>query len=169
MIKQLPLLLLTALLAIYPPILMAADIAGKVELIEGKVWIQGADNKMRAIKTEHPIFEGDTIITGSDGELQVRMKDNAFIAVHANSKIKIDNYPAESDTDDKATFSLLLGTFRSVTGWIGKYNRNNYTINTRTATIGVRDTDYGITCRAGITHNSACSVTNSQCRKNNHE
>ena len=142
MIKNLTLVLLTALLALLSPMLLAAEIAGNVELIEGKVWIQGADNKMRAIKTEQPIFEGDTIITGADGELQVRMKDDAFIAVRANSKLKIDNYRAEGDADDKATFSLLLGTFRSVTGWIGKYNRNNYSINTRTATIGVRGTDH---------------------------
>lgn len=142
MIKRLSLLLLTTLYMLYHPMLSAAEIAGKVELVEGKVWIQGADNKMRAIHTEQPIFEGDTIITGNDGELQVRMKDDAFIAVRANSKLKIDNYRAEGDADDKATFSLLLGTFRSVTGWIGKYNRNNYSINTRTATIGVRGTDH---------------------------
>lgn len=142
MIKRLSLTLFAALFALYQPLISAAEIAGKVELIEGKVWIQGADNKMRAISTEQPIFEGDTIITGNDGELQVRMKDDAFIAVRANSKLKIDNYRAEGDADDKATFSLLLGTFRSVTGWIGKYNRNNYSINTRTATIGVRGTDH---------------------------
>lgn len=142
MIKPLPLLFLATLFSLYPPSLLAAEIAGRVELIDGKVWIQGADNKMRAISTEQPIFEGDTIITGNDGELQVRMKDDAFIAVRANSKLKIDIYRAEGDADDKATFSLLLGTFRSVTGWIGKYNRNNYSINTRTATIGVRGTDH---------------------------
>jgi hypothetical protein len=142
MIKHLTRILLTALLAFYNTSLLAADIAGNVELAAGKVWIQGADNKMRAIKPDQPVFEGDIIITGADGELQVRMKDDGFIAVRPNSKLKIESYRAEGDADDKATFSLLLGTFRSVTGWIGKYNRDNYSINTRTATIGVRGTDH---------------------------
>lgn len=142
MVKYATFALLTALLTMVTTVAQASDIAGNVELIEGKVWIQGANNKMRTIKIDQPIFEGDTIITGADGELQVRMKDDAFIAVRANSKLKIDNYRAEGDTDDKAAFSLLLGTFRSVTGWIGKYNRNNYSIKTVTATIGVRGTDH---------------------------
>ena len=142
MIKHITLILLSTLFAIYNTCLMAANVAGTVELAEGKVWIQGVDNKMRAIKPEQPIYEGDIIITGADGELQVRMKDDAFIAVRPNSKLKIESYRAEGDADDKATFSLLLGTFRSVTGWIGKYNRDNYSINTRTATIGVRGTDH---------------------------
>jgi hypothetical protein len=142
MVKYATFALLTALLTMVTQVAQASDIAGNVELIEGKVWIQGDNNKMRTIKIDQPIFEGDTIITGADGELQVRMKDDAFIAVRANSKLKIDNYRAEGDTDDKAAFSLLLGTFRSVTGWIGKYNRNNYSIKTVTATIGVRGTDH---------------------------
>ena len=142
MIKYLKLILITTLLALYNLSALAANVAGNVELAEGKVWIQGADNKMRAIKPDQPVYEGDIIITGADGELQVRMKDDAFIAVRPNSKLKIESYRAEGDTDDRATFNLLLGTFRSVTGWIGKYNRENYSINTRTATIGVRGTDH---------------------------
>jgi len=43
---------------------------------------------MRAIPIEQPIFEGDTIITGNDGQLQVHMNDDAIIAVRANSKLK---------------------------------------------------------------------------------
>ena len=120
----------------------AREIAGIVELADGTVWIQGANNKIRPIKVDQPIYEGDIIITGKDGELQARMQDNAFIAVRANSKLKIESYRAQGDAEDNAVFSLLIGTFRSVTGWIGKYNRKNYAIHTTTATIGVRGTDH---------------------------
>lgn len=121
---------------------LAADVAGTVELIDGTVWIQGADSKIRSIKNDQPLYEGDIIITGQDGELQARMQDEAIIAVRPNSKLKIESYRAEGDEDDNAVFSLLIGTFRSVTGWIGKYNRKNYAIKTTAATIGVRGTDH---------------------------
>lgn len=121
---------------------VAADIAGTVELVEGSVWIQGADNKIRAIDKDQPLYTGDTIITGNDGELQARMQDEAIIAVRASSKLKIESYRAEGDEDDNAVFSLIVGTFRSITGWIGKYNRKNYAIKTTAATIGVRGTDH---------------------------
>ena len=39
-------------------------------------------------------------------------------------------------------FGLLEGGFRSLTGWIGKYNRNSYTVRTPNATIGIRGTDH---------------------------
>jgi hypothetical protein len=120
----------------------AAEVAGTVELVDGQVWIQGANDKIRAIKKDQFLYSGDIIITGKDGELQARMQDEAIIAVRANSKLKIESYIAKGDENDEAVFSLLIGTFRSVTGWIGKYNREKYAIKTTVATIGVRGTDH---------------------------
>jgi len=120
----------------------AVETAGTVMLVDGEVWIQGSNNKIRAIKMDQPLYSGDIIITGKDGELQARMQDEAIIAVRANTRLKIESYRAKGDEDDEAVFSLLIGTFRSITGWIGKYNRKKYAIKTTVATIGVRGTDH---------------------------
>lgn len=120
----------------------APDIAGTVELVDGEVWVQGKNNKIRPIKKDQSLYNGDIIITGKDGELQARMQDEAIIAVRANSRLKIESYRAKGDNEDEAVFSLIRGTFRSITGWIGKYNRKKYAIKTSIATIGVRGTDH---------------------------
>lgn len=118
------------------------EIAGTVTLVEGQVWIQGSDKKIRPIKADQPLYPGDIIMTGLKGELQARMADEGLIAVRPNSRLKIESYRANGDEDDNAIFSLIRGTFRSVTGWIGKFNRKNYKIRAATVTIGVRGTDH---------------------------
>lgn len=116
--------------------------AGQVEVVEGAVTVISAKGESRLPKKGEVVNEGDTLITGRNGELHVRLDDNGLIALRANTRLKIESYRAQGDNEDKAFFSLLKGTFRSVTGWIGRYNANNYGIKTPTATIGVRGTDH---------------------------
>lgn len=120
----------------------ASFAAGLVEVVEGTVTVISTKGDSRAPKKGDAVNEGDTLITGRNGELHVRLDDNGLIALRANTRLKIESYRAQGDNEDKAFFSLLKGTFRSVTGWIGKYNANNYGIKTPTATIGVRGTDH---------------------------
>jgi hypothetical protein len=116
--------------------------AGQIEMIEGTVTIISAKGESRTPQKGEAVSEGDTLITGRNGELHVRLDDNGLIALRANTRLKIEAYRAQGDNEDKAFFSLLKGTFRSVTGWIGRYNAKNYGIKTPTATIGVRGTDH---------------------------
>ncbi len=120
----------------------AAVTAGVIELVEGNVKIIRGDNTVMQPIAGDSVEEGDTIVTGADGELQVSMEDSGFIAVRPNTKMKIEAYRAEGDAGDKSILSLVQGTFRSITGWIGKYSRSNYQIKALTATIGIRGTDH---------------------------
>ena len=70
------------------------------------------------------------------------MQDTGFIAVRPNTRMTITDHKAEGGADDKVVINLLRGGFRSVTGWIGKFNPRAYRIVTPTATIGVRGTDH---------------------------
>ena len=120
----------------------SSNLAGKVELVEGDVTVTDRARQPRRVAVGSTIFEGETIATGKDGELHVTMEDGGFIAVRPNTRMSIAAYRAEGDDKDKGIFSLLQGTFRSVTGWIGKYNPRSYQVRTPTATIGVRGTDH---------------------------
>lgn len=130
-----------ALSLLVPITVGAATVAGSVEFIEGEVKITRASADI-VPKVGDTIQEGDTITTGKDGELHVRMEDQGFIALRPNTRMKIDGYRAEGDQNDKSLISLFTGTFRSVTGWIGKYARKNYLITTPSATLGIRGTDH---------------------------
>ncbi|MBI4990362.1 MAG: FecR domain-containing protein [Rhodocyclales bacterium] len=118
------------------------NLAGKVELVEGDVTVHDRAKKPRKVAVGDTILEGEGIVTGKDGELHLNMEDGGFIAVRPNTKMRIVAYQAQGDEGDKGVFSLLQGTFRSVTGWIGRFNPRSYQVRTPTATIGVRGTDH---------------------------
>lgn len=133
---------LLALTLFYLNPAFAATTAGVIELIEGDVKITRSDNAVLEPIVGDSVEEGDSVVTGANGELHVVMQDSGFIAVRPNTVMKIEQYRAEGDKDDKSVLSLLKGTFRSITGWIGKYSRDNYRITSPSGTIGIRGTDH---------------------------
>lgn len=116
--------------------------AGRVELVEGDVTVYSRAKMPRRVAVGDRVHEGEGIVTGPDGELHLAMEDAGFIAVRPNTKMSITAYRSEGDEQDKSSFNLLQGTFRSITGWIGKFNPRSYQVRTPTSTIGVRGTDH---------------------------
>jgi hypothetical protein len=116
--------------------------AAKVELVTGAVTITAPDRSRRIPKQGDMLYEGDAVSTGVDGELQAEMMDSGVIAVRPNTEMSITKYQAEGNATDTSVFGLLKGSFRSITGWIGKNNPARYRIVTPTATVGVRGTDH---------------------------
>jgi hypothetical protein len=73
------------------------------------------------------------------------MSDGASMTLRQNSQLRLDTYHYDPDGDaskNTSAMSLLKGAFRSVTGYIGRTNRDGYRITTPTATIGIRGTDH---------------------------
>jgi len=72
------------------------------------------------------------------------MVDGGFIAVRPNTDMGFDTYrySGKEDGTENAIVSLLQGGFRTITGVIGRTNKQNYLIKTETATIGIRGTDH---------------------------
>mgnify|MGYP001214828646 CR=1 FL=1 len=117
--------------------------AGKVDLVTGEVrCIAAGSQEQRPLKLADTVNEGDTLLTGPDGEVHLAMEDGGELALHANTRMRIDQYQANGDKTDTSIVNLLQGAMRSVTGWIGKYNPRRYEVRTPTATIGVRGTDH---------------------------
>jgi len=118
------------------------SIAGKVVVIEGDVRIYDDARNERRPKLGDAVYEGDNVFTGSDGEVHFSMTDGAYIGVRPNTKMRLATYKAEGGADDQSVITLLEGSFRTVTGWIGKLGAKHYQIDTPTVTIGVRGTDH---------------------------
>jgi hypothetical protein len=70
------------------------------------------------------------------------MADGAQFIVRADSKITLSEYVADGGSDDRSLVDLAKGAMRSITGWIGQFNRTKYRIRTPLVTIGVRGTDH---------------------------
>ena len=64
---------------------------------------------MRRPALGDPIYEGDSIVTGSDGEVHLAMEDSAYIGVRPSTKMRIVKYKAEGGDDDNSAIALLQG------------------------------------------------------------
>lgn len=91
------------------------------------------------------VQNGDALRTGETSNMQVRFTDESITALRSNSEFRIDDYKFEGGTNiGKSFFSLVKGGMRSITGLIGRFNRENYAIKAATATIGIRGTHFAL-------------------------
>lgn len=96
----------------------------------------------KILQPEAPVFSGDSIVTGGVGEAQIRFRDNTKLVVGPNSRMVIDAFVFNDDnTARKFTINIAKGAFRFITG---NSSKDAYTINTPTATIGVRGTVFDL-------------------------
>lgn len=116
--------------------------AGTVTQIEGEVSVLDSTGSGHVLRMGDKVSEGETLVTGKTGQVHIRMVDDAYLAVRANTRLVIDTYRAANKDDDSSVFSLLQGSFRAVTGWIGQTNPAHYKVKTPTASIGIRGTDH---------------------------
>lgn len=109
------------------------------------------DDKTRILRRGSAIYEGDMLSTADNTSIQLRMNDDALVALKPNTKFSINQYQYSKKSNlGSSLFSLIKGGFRTITGLIGKKNKKNYRVKTSVATIGIRGTHYGLTlCSQG--------------------
>lgn len=114
--------------------------AGKVVLVEGDIRFRDRAGAERRPRIGDPLHEGDRLLSGADGEVHVAMADGGYIGVRPNTEMIVDVFVADGGKDDRSEISLIKGSFRTITGWIGKAHAA--LIRTFDATIGIRGTDH---------------------------
>ncbi len=136
-------LLAALVLALFCGATYAAAPAGYVQFASADVKVKGLDGVERAALKGMELQSGDTINTGR-GRAQLRFSDGAYLSLQPESVFRIDEYRYEGKPDgtEKGFFSLVKGGVRTITGWVGRLNRDNYQVTTPTATIGIRGTEY---------------------------
>ncbi len=115
---------------------------GTVDFVTGQVEVQRKEGGTYHPRAGDKLYEGDTLITGADGELHVTTVDHGVVALRPGTRVRIREYRAAGAADDTSVLLLLRGTFRAVTGLIGLNNPQRYKVTTPTATIGIRGTDH---------------------------
>ncbi len=125
----------------------AAEPFGTVDALSGAASAASGDSTDEiALAVGSQVSTGQTITTGHDTELHIVTLDGAFLALRPDTTFRVDEYKADADADaDKVFMTLLKGSLRSITGWIGKYNPHAYRLTTPTAVIGIRGTDHETT------------------------
>lgn len=140
--------LTATLLLVFFPLLSfaAANPAGVVLLVAGQANAQVSGEPARTLSRRADVYVGDRITTGNESQLQLRMKDGAVIALGANAEFIVKAYSddATGDKKDQAVLSLVKGGLRTISGEIDK---SAYTLQTPTATLGIRGTVFDVYVR----------------------
>jgi hypothetical protein len=143
--------LLGLIAAAYPVVGNTAP-AARVDFAIGNVQAIGPNGQARNVGKGTQIEQGETIST-NNGRAQLRFTDGAYVSLQPESEFRIDQYrfDGKQDGNEKGFFSLLKGGLRTITGLVGRNNKNNYQVSTSVATIGIRGTEYTIQYGQSIT------------------
>ena len=137
-------LLLGYALSVFAVLAQGQD-AGAVATTSGTVVVQKADGSIRSLAPGSAVQVGDVISTQPNSSARLKFSDGGELTVSSNSQFKLDAYrfnTASAQTDN-VVMSLLKGGLRSITGLISRRgNQDAYRLQTVTATVGIRGTDY---------------------------
>ena len=92
---------------------------------------------MQPLEIDTPLEQNDRIKTDKDGAAEIELADGTSLTVGANSEVVLDKMIFDGDKAKNATFRIVKGTLRFVTG---TSDHDAYQIKTPVATIGVRGT-----------------------------
>jgi len=118
-----------------------AATAGRVDFVFGDAALRSSSGQERPLARGAEVMDGDTLIT-RNGRAQVRFTDGAFVSLQPNTEFGVREYRYEGKANgsERGFFALVRGAMRTVTGAIGRFNRNAYQVRTPTATVGIRGT-----------------------------
>ena len=123
----------------------AATSAGQITHLSGVLTAKRADGTSKLFSVKSEVLEGDTLTTEQDTYARIKFADDSEVVMRPNSQLKVASYSFNQakPESDSVILDMLRGGLRSVTGLIGKRNRDAVRVTTVTATIGIRGTHFG--------------------------
>ncbi len=131
---------LLGILLLISPISMAAERIGLVKTYEpvAKVIRQGTET---TLQVGAEVFEGDTIVTDSNGAVGIIFSDGAVLTLGPSGKLIVENFLFKP-ADQKVSFisRVVKGSVAFMSGAIGRISPGSVQFKTPTATLGLRGT-----------------------------
>jgi hypothetical protein len=123
---------------------VAAQVAGTVMHLNGPLLAKKADGSAKILAVKSEVEQGDTLVTEKNTYALIKFIDNSEITLRPGTAFTIDQFAFEADKADadSAAFTLIKGGLRSLTGLLGKRNKERFSLKTPAATIGIRGTTF---------------------------
>jgi hypothetical protein len=117
----------------------------RVDFAVGDVAAVAPDGKRRPLVKGSQILVGETVSI-QQGRAQLRFADGAYMSLQPGTEFKIEEFRfiGGQDGTESIVMHLLKGGMRTITGLIGRANRQNYKLRTEVATIGIRGTEFSV-------------------------
>ncbi len=122
----------------------AAQVAGMVARLSGPLMAKKADGSVKVLALRSEIESGDTLVSEKNTYAQIKFIDNSEITLRPGTTFKVENFSFDEGKPeaDNASYSLVKGGLRSITGLMGKRNKEKFSLKTPNATIGIRGTTF---------------------------
>ena len=132
-----------AAVALLLPAFAQAQSAGEVEFSRGVGFAQSPNEGPRTLGKGLALKEGDRLTTSEGATVIIKLQDGTRMTVRPNSELVLQQYQfRENAPDNSFLMQMVRGGFRALTGAISKNAPNAARIQTHTATIGIRGTDF---------------------------
>ena len=102
------------------------------------------DSNSQKVHLGLKLQEKDHILTKGDAKVQIIFKDETIITIGKNSDFSIEEFLFDDENEPSAKFGMFGGAMRAITGKIGKIAPQKFSVTTKTATIGIRGTNFTI-------------------------
>lgn len=120
-----------------------ANAVASVTAIKGKVNIHNVTiDKLATLGAK--LEEKDSVITADNSKAQIMFTDDTIVTVGKNSNFSISQYIFEDSKEPAVEFNLVKGAMRTITGKIGKIAPEKFSVHAKTATIGIRGTNFTV-------------------------
>jgi len=114
---------------------------GQITALKGEIKISRDSNTILA-KLGEKLEKSDVINSSKASKAQITLDDNTIITIGQNSTLNIFDYAFDETQpkEAKANLGFMRGSFKSITGKIGKINKERFKLKTKSASIGIRGT-----------------------------
>lgn len=113
---------------------------GTVSLVEGKATILRNGQTLNANMGDK-VENKDIISTQVNSKIKITFIDNTIVTIGKESSLNIEEYIFNSK-EAKTELNVLKGAFHTITGQIGKVNPDKFKLKTKSASIGIRGTEF---------------------------
>ncbi|VAX17149.1 hypothetical protein MNBD_NITROSPINAE01-723 [hydrothermal vent metagenome] len=121
--------------------------------LEGDVKVFSFKNsKMRSVEKNDPFYEGDRIVTGADGVVEIELDTGDLIRVDKGSDMVIKALHRTAQGSSQSVFSLLLGKVKSAVNKLVD-DQSKFEYHTKAAVAGVAGTPPFIVAVTGSSTN----------------
>lgn len=139
--------------------------AGTIEVVVGTARVFQHHGQERPAIRGDQLYEGETVVTGSQANVKLRMLDEAAVWIRPDTRFRIEKYRSSKhgSANDEARLHLVSGSIRQLTGSIGKVSTADYRLTTPNATIGIRGTEFDavfVTAQAATALNTPAGTYN---------
>jgi len=117
--------------------------AGFLKSVQGHVQLTTPAGAVHVARPGDKVMPADRIESGVDGAASLVLRDGTVMVLGASSQLEIKQFAFDAVEQKGNVFvSLIRGSMRMISGLIGKTHPEAVRIDTQTATIGIRGTDF---------------------------